>query len=247
MGKHKMQAMEAFMDRMLDETTVVKINGEIWPYLINRHGNVWGRPFIEVKPYIDSRKGNLMHTLRKGDEEYTISLQLLMAMMFIPNENGYNDARLKSGDPGAMSSYTVDNIEWYENENVDAIATTKTIDTQKDIAIVSWCRRRQGFGDKEIAAELGITSDAVKDLITKYDQKLINDFQFKTDPGTTRRKKLKVIRPFIVYLINCGIHNDKIADQVRLLVPEADTEQAKRNIRNVRDTDIRVRPELKRK
>lgn len=248
MNEYRENALEVFTSMMVNDSKVIKIGGELTRYMINRQGIVWTVPYTKVRPYFDSKTGFLTVSIIISPEKiYEKPLQELIAEAYIPNDQGYVSARLKGGDPTQLTSYTINNIEWYmdETEAEEVSEDEFNFDKEKDIANIIWCRRRQGFPELRIAKELGMEINMVIDLIAKYDPQFMSDFQFSKDPKTTRIKKFKCIRPFIAYLVNLGLSVSNVAEQIRLLVPEADSKQIKSTIRISRKGDPRVKPEYR--
>lgn len=245
MGKGKLTSLEVFLEMNLCEAKVVRYNGIVWPYMINNSGTIWTTPFMEVRPFLDSKSGYLTVNLESNEASCTVPLHILMAAMYIPNDNGFTDARLKSGSKSDPASYIKDNIEWCEGENSGDTSESQL--SELDLATIVWCRMRQAYNDMSIANELGITVDTVKTLIKKYDQQFIDDFQFKNNPVSTRKHKVKTIKPFFVYLINLGKPTNDIIPEVRIIIPEATKENASDVIRYIRRTAPGVKPEYRAK
>lgn len=249
MGKHKMDAMYAvYMEKILDKSKMVVVDGKEWPYMVNNRGLIWALQHIPVQPYIDSKTGVLMHTLRNitKSDEIQVSLALIMANAYLPNEKGYKNAKVKSGDPSSPSSYYIENIEWCdENGIIDNATVIANSDASIDRANVACCRALQGRLPKDIAKELNLTVDEVRLILDANLPGLKARCAPNKDPKTTRMAKSRNMRSFIVYLINTGMSKPKIKTELAFLIAEANDKQLDSIIRTVGRTDARVKPKYR--
>ena len=210
---------------ILDQTRPIIIDGRLFSYTIDNTGKIIpGRKnIIPVEKILDGKTNRVIVNLEDPIEgTFTIDLANLVASYFVPNPHGYENVILK--DPTNPSNCHYSNLEWVASDKHSTVPVDKGAKEasknmeDKDLAMCIWYYKTK-YPRNGAANKFGINQTRADALLEKYREdfdKLWHSTKVP-DPDQRRRKQAKVIRPYLMWIMN-NVTRDpkKVLSMVRI-------------------------------